>query len=75
MDKFIDKSMQILKQNLDATAQNPARNLDLSDEFAMNLDQNLTKNLVCDEKSDKNSDNKDKFADEILSKTEVQNQE
>ena len=33
MDKFIDKSMQILKQNLDANAQNPARNLDLSDEF------------------------------------------
>jgi len=70
MDKFIDKSMQILKPNLDAKIQNPARNLDSSDEFAMNLDQNLTKNLVCDEKSDKNSDNKDKFADEISAKTE-----
>lgn len=33
MDKFIDKSMRILKSNLDAKIQNPARNLDLSDEF------------------------------------------
>lgn len=70
MDKFIDKSMRILKPNLDAKIQNPAQNLDSSDKFAMNLDQNLTKNLVFDEKSDKNSDNKDKFADEISAKTE-----
>ena len=46
MDKFIDKSMRILKSNLDAKIQNPAQNLDSSGKFAMNLDQNLTKNLV-----------------------------